>query len=126
MSYVLDVFIADTSNLRNRALAFAFSTTPYIATTWAGPAAAQAFYEHSTWRWAFGCFCIVTPVITLPILWILYSNQRKASKLGVFKTEASGRTVAQSVKHYAVEFDGAPPAPSPSFSLPLPSLQIPS
>lgn len=33
IGFILNVFIADTSNLRNRALAFAFATTPYIATT---------------------------------------------------------------------------------------------
>ncbi|CAL3963207.1 unnamed protein product [Diplocarpon coronariae] len=32
MAYVRDVFMADTSSLKNRALVFAFSTTPYIAT----------------------------------------------------------------------------------------------
>ena len=61
ISFVLDVFIADTSNLRNRAMAFAFVSTPYIATTWAGPKAAEAFYENSSWKWAFGCFSILTP-----------------------------------------------------------------
>ena len=30
MAYVLDVFMADTSSLKNRALVFAFSTTPYM------------------------------------------------------------------------------------------------
>jgi hypothetical protein len=30
MTYVMDVFMADTSSLKNRALVFAFATTPYI------------------------------------------------------------------------------------------------
>ncbi|OWP05665.1 hypothetical protein B2J93_1714 [Marssonina coronariae] len=36
MAYVRDVFMADTSSLKNRALVFAFSTTPFIATPFIG------------------------------------------------------------------------------------------
>lgn len=52
--YVLDVFLADTSSLKNRGWLFAFSTSPYIATTFAGPAAADSFYKSTGWRWVFG------------------------------------------------------------------------
>ena len=105
MSYVLQVFIADTSGIQNRALAFAFSTSPYIFTTFAGPAAAQAYYENSTWQWAFGSFAIITPVITMPILIILYMNQRKAAKLMVIPKVPSNRTFIQSFAHYFMLFD---------------------
>lgn len=106
ISYILDVFIADTSSLRNRALMFSFTTTPYIANAFAGPAAAQSFYETSGWRWAFGCFAIVMPVVSVPISVIFMINQRKAIKLGLIKREPSGRTVMKSILHYCVEFDG--------------------
>ncbi|KAF2101793.1 MFS general substrate transporter [Rhizodiscina lignyota] len=105
MQYVLDVVIADTSSLKNRSIAFAFSTSPYIATTFAGPAAAQSFLRNSTWRWAFGTYSIVIPVVALPIFSVLLLNQRKAKKLGVLQKERSGRTAFQSIWHYAVEFD---------------------
>ena len=106
MSYVLDVFMADTSHLKNRGLMFAFANTPYIATTFAGPALAQAFYTHSTWRWAFGAFAIITPAVAVPLSVIFLVNQRKAERLGLVRHEPSGRTWAQSVKHYLIEFDG--------------------
>ncbi|KFY34952.1 hypothetical protein V494_06327 [Pseudogymnoascus sp. VKM F-4513 (FW-928)] len=105
IGFVLDVFIADTSNLHNRALAFAFASAPYIATTWAGPKAAESFYEKSSWRWAFGCFSIVTPIVVLPLLYILFSNQSKAARLGVIKKRDSGRTIRQSLWFYFIEFD---------------------
>ncbi|KFY93137.1 hypothetical protein V500_03906 [Pseudogymnoascus sp. VKM F-4518 (FW-2643)] len=105
IGFVLDVFIADTSNLRNRALAFAFSTAPYIVTTWAGPKAADSFYQNSTWRWAFGCFSIVTPIVILPLLYILFSNQRKAARVGLIQKRDSGRTLRESLWHYFIEFD---------------------
>lgn len=110
IAYVLDVFIADTSSLKWRGLMLAFSTSPYIATVFAGPAAGQAYYDHSTWRWAFGTFAILTPAISLPFLSIFWYNQRLARKQGILveKREASGRKWWQSVQHYLIEFDGQP------------------
>ncbi|RDL41180.1 Siderophore iron transporter-like protein [Venustampulla echinocandica] len=105
MTYVLDVFMADTSSLKNRALVFAFSTTPYIVTTFIGPRAAQSFIETSGWPWGYGTFAIVTPVITIPILTLLWVNQRKAIRDGLLVKEESGRTVRQSVAFYFWEFD---------------------
>lgn len=107
IAYVLDVFIADTSSLEWRALMFAFSTSPYIVTTFAGPAAAQSYYKTSGWRWAYGTFAIVTPVICMPFLMVFWYNQRLARKQGVLpeKSGASGRTLLQSVHHYLIEFD---------------------
>ncbi|OCL04408.1 putative siderochrome-iron transporter [Glonium stellatum] len=105
LGYILEVVIADTSSLKNRALAFAFSSSPYIATTFAGPSAAESFYEHSNFRWAFGCFAIITPVISLPVFTILLLNQIKAKKIGILAKEPSGRNILQSIWHYIVEFD---------------------
>jgi len=108
VAYVLDVFIADTSRLENRALMFAFSTSPYIATTFAGPAAAQSFLQTSGWGWGYGVFAIIIPVICAPFVFIFWHNQQLARKQGVLveKREASGRTWLQSLRHYLVEFDG--------------------
>ncbi|TAQ84630.1 hypothetical protein B7494_g7035 [Chlorociboria aeruginascens] len=105
MAYVLDVFMADTSSLKDRAFVFAFSTTPYIATTFIGPRAAQSFEETSGWPWAFGSFAIITPVITIPILVVFYANEKKARKGGVLVKEKSGRMLGESVVYYFWEFD---------------------
>lgn len=107
IAFVLDVFIADTSSLRSRALMFAFSTSPYIATTFAGPAAAESFQRTSGWPWAYGTFAIITPLISLPFLAVFAWNQRLARKQGVISNTraASGRTVFQSIRHYMIEFD---------------------
>lgn len=107
MAYVLDVFMADTSSLKNRALVFAFSNTPYIVTTFIGPRAAASFLKTSGWPWAFGSFAIITPVIALPIMAILWRNQRKAVREGLLVTrQRSGRTFIQNVNYYFWEFDG--------------------
>jgi MFS family permease len=106
IAYVLDVFIADTSSLENRGLALAFSTSPYIATTFAGPSVAQRFYQTSGWRWAFGAFSIIIPFACAPIVLIFISNRRKAERLGYLRSRDSGRTLQQSVIHYLIQFDG--------------------
>lgn len=107
VAYVLDVFLADTSSLKNRRWIFAFSTSPYIATTFAGPAAASAFYKSTGgWRSAFGTFSAVMPLVCLPLIAIFVHNQRKAVKDGYLAKEASGRTICDSIKHYAIQFDG--------------------
>lgn len=110
LAYVLDVFIADTSSLKWRGLMFAFSTSPYIATTFAGPAAASAYLNPNVgnWRWVFGTWTIVTPVVCMPFLWVFWRNQRLARKQGILldRHQASGRTPLQSLAFYLIEFDG--------------------
>ncbi|CAK7266885.1 Siderochrome iron transporter 2 [Sporothrix epigloea] len=103
--FIMDVFVADTSGLRNRAFAFAFVSTPFICTAFTGPLAAQAFLTHSTWRWAVGCFVIIMFFIFTPLGIIFKFFQRKAEKQGLFVREASGRSPLQSFVHYVHEFD---------------------
>ena len=106
MIFSVDVMTADSSSLRNRGLAFAFTSSPYIITALAGPKAAEGFYENISWRWAFGCFAIILPVVALPLFFLLLNNTRKAKKNGLLVERNSGRTVLQSIWHYIVEFDG--------------------
>lgn len=103
---MLDVFIADTSALRNRALIFAFTTTPYMATTFAGPAAAQRFLDHSSWRWAYGTFAVVVPLVTAPVALIFLVNRQRAAAEGRIERPARGGTWVEGVRYYLVEFDG--------------------
>lgn len=105
MTYTLGIFIADTSKLRNRSFMFAYASSPYLATTWVGGPIANAFLKGPGWRWAFGAWSIITPVVTLPLFVVFYINYGKAEKMGLIEKKSSGRTLAQSFKHYFVEFD---------------------
>lgn len=104
--YVIDVMLADMTTLKNRMLAFSINGTPTIATTFAGPAIAELFYEQSTWRWAFGAFCIILIGVGIPVATVMLLQQRKAAKLGALPERAHKRTKFESVKFYVVEFDG--------------------
>ena len=104
---ILQVFIADTSGLRNRPFAFAFASTPFICTAFTGSLAGQNFVDNTGgWRWAYGAFAIINTVAFLVLAVIFKYYEKKGQKMGLFKTERSGRTFVQSVVHYFLEFDG--------------------
>ncbi|KAI5863547.1 MFS general substrate transporter [Durotheca rogersii] len=105
ISYSLSVFIADTSSLKNRGLMLAFISSPYIITVWiTGPMADHALTGIG-WRWGFGIFSIITPVMCLPLFFLFTWNYAKARKAGLLALTSSGRTTWQSIKHYFWEFD---------------------
>ncbi|AEO59759.1 hypothetical protein MYCTH_2308280 [Thermothelomyces thermophilus ATCC 42464] len=105
ITYTISIFIADTSALKNRALMFAFVSSPYIITVWIGGPLADAFYNGPGFRWGFGAFAIITPAICSPLLALFYINYRKARKMGLIPDRKSDRTLLQSLRHYAIEFD---------------------
>ncbi|KAF4959779.1 hypothetical protein FSARC_10629 [Fusarium sarcochroum] len=103
--FIMDVFVADTSGLRNRGFAFAFVSTPFICTAFTGPLAAQSFINHASWRWAVGAFCIIMFATLTPLAIVFKFFQVKAENMGLFVRTPSGRTTAQSIIHYIHEFD---------------------
>ncbi|CAG8041732.1 unnamed protein product [Penicillium olsonii] len=105
MTYCVDVITADVSKLKNRGLAYAFTSSPYIITAFAGPKAAEGFYEDISWRWAFGAFSIIFPIVASPLYVILKVNLNKAKTNGLYQKESSGRNMLESIWHYTKEFD---------------------
>jgi len=105
MTYCVDVITADVSQLRNRALAYAFTSSPYIITAFAGAKASDTFLNHSGWRWGFGCFSIIFPIVAAPLYFLLKFNLRKAVQQGTLVRESSGRSFLQNIWHYSIEFD---------------------
>lgn len=102
---IMDVFVADTSGLRNRAFAFAFVGTPFICTAFTAPLVAQSFVNHTTWRVGYGAFVVIMFFVFTPLALVFKFYSLKAEKLGLFKREKTGRTFAQSFVHYCHEFD---------------------
>jgi MFS family permease len=102
---ICDIFIADTSGLRNRAFGFAFINTPFIITAFVGPYAAQSFITNAGWRWAVGAFAIIQVVVIAPLGILFKFYEKKAKKMGLFESRVSGRSTLQSIAHYFHEFD---------------------
>ncbi|KAF4977099.1 hypothetical protein FZEAL_6332 [Fusarium zealandicum] len=104
--YCVGVLAADATSLKNRGLAFAFTSSPYMITAFAGSKAAEAFVVNvNNWRWGFGCFCIILPCVSIPLYGILKYHLHQAMKSGVIHRHKSERTLAQKLKYFVVEFD---------------------
>jgi MFS family permease len=110
MDYVLNIFIADTSLLKNRLIWLSVTQSPFLCNSFAGPKLGETFLKYSTWRWGYGVFAIITPFMCIPFWTIFWLMSSRAKKLGVIEKEKSGRTVGQSIMHWGTEFDGEPPA----------------
>ncbi|WWC71792.1 uncharacterized protein I206_105751 [Kwoniella pini CBS 10737] len=104
MIFAVDVFTADTSTLKNRGVAYAFTASPWIIVAYAGPKISERFYENN-WRWAYGCFAIILPFVALPFFIFMQMQKRKAINAGEIVSSKSTRNWKESLWHYAVEFD---------------------
>ncbi|KAF4980093.1 hypothetical protein FZEAL_3814 [Fusarium zealandicum] len=104
LSYIIDVVLSDMTSLRNRMIMFGLYMSPRLASTFGGPKIAELFYEHSTYRWAFGSFCIILVAFSIPVAAIFWFHERKAKQMGILRVK-SGRTFWESTKFYVVEFD---------------------
>ncbi|KAK3117031.1 MFS siderochrome iron transporter 1 [Teratosphaeriaceae sp. CCFEE 6253] len=105
LDYSLSIFIADTSSLRNRGFMFAYASSPYILTTWIGGPLAARFLAGPGFRWGFGAFALVVPLVNLPLFAFFLWNYRKAKRAGLMPERKHDRTRLQSLKYYALEFD---------------------
>ncbi|KAJ5128512.1 hypothetical protein N7476_007135 [Penicillium atrosanguineum] len=106
LAYCWDVLATDVTSLRNRGLAFAFTSSPGIITAFAGSKAAEGFLDNASWRWGFGCWAIIFPAIGLPVYLLLAYHLNKARKQAVITPRVkSNRTFVEAIKHVVIEFD---------------------
>lgn len=106
IDFTITIFIADTTKLKNRAFILAYTSSCYIATVWAYGPAAESILNTIGFRWGFGIWAIIIPVVCSPLFGLLYYYQQKPVKVGLIpKREKSGRTFWQSVVFYGKEFD---------------------
>jgi MFS family permease len=100
--FAVDVLTADTSRLKDRGLAYAFTASPWIITAYAGPA---MFYD-SNWRWAFGAFAIILPFVGIPMFAFLQHQKRRAARAGHLEADTHAeRSWTAATIHYIVAFD---------------------
>ncbi|CAP86723.1 hypothetical protein N7489_003369 [Penicillium chrysogenum] len=103
--FCIDVITSDTSSLRDRGLAYAFTSSPSMITAFAGSPLSNQFHE-TNWRWAYGTICIILPIAALPLILTWEMAKRKADKNGQLQfKERTARSWIGSIWYYAVEFD---------------------
>jgi MFS family permease len=83
LQILIQIFIADTSDLVNRALCSTIPALPYLVNVWVGPALADYVLVHLNWRWGFGIWAVVLPIAFLPLSLALLMSQRKAAMRGL-------------------------------------------
>ncbi|CZR66843.1 probable major facilitator protein MIRC (siderophore transporter) [Phialocephala subalpina] len=83
LQIIQQIFIADTSDPLNRALWSSLPDIPFLITVWCGSIIGNDIINTTTWRWGYGMWCIVLPVMFLPLSSALFWNNRKAKKLGL-------------------------------------------
>ncbi|OAA49229.1 siderophore iron transporter mirA [Cordyceps fumosorosea ARSEF 2679] len=78
------VFIADSTSLVDRAF---WSTLPETLTTipalYLGSLMGQSFLTRTGWRWAYGTWAMVVPVVSVPLIGTVMVLQRRAAKQGL-------------------------------------------
>ncbi|KAK9370895.1 major facilitator superfamily domain-containing protein [Lipomyces kononenkoae] len=95
------IFVADTTDLLNRAFFSVLPDTPFLVTVWIGPWLADFVIQQFTWRVGYGIWVLLVPLSASPLLATLCLNQRRARRLGLISkyswTGHSVTTVLRSV-----------------------------
>ena len=93
--------------LKSRALAYSYTSTPYIITAFGGAAASQSlFTPGNNWRWGFGALAIVLPFVGAPFYAVLYVNERKTQSTETERPTKPKRYFSQPSIAFLIEFDG--------------------
>ncbi|KAH8152683.1 uncharacterized protein LAJ45_03524 [Morchella importuna] len=87
IQFMQQIFAADTTNLKWRALFNALPLAPFLFTTWCGAPIVERVLRDSTWRWGYGMYAIIIPACAIPLLISLGYHQHKASKAGVISNK---------------------------------------
>jgi hypothetical protein len=100
------IFVADTSDLLNRALYSTLFDVPFLWTVWAGPQIGARILADVSWRWGYGIWAIILPICFIPLFISLFMNQGRAKKLGYDLGSAfRGRSVVQVFKNLWFDLD---------------------
>ncbi|KAF2719548.1 putative siderophore-dependent iron transporter [Polychaeton citri CBS 116435] len=104
LQILIQIFIADTSDLMNRALCATLPDVPFLINVWLGPPLAASLLPD--WRWGYGIWAIVLPIAFLPMALALYTNQRKASKRGILPpSPLAGKGIMEIAENLWYELD---------------------
>ncbi|KAG9236867.1 siderophore iron transporter-like protein [Amylocarpus encephaloides] len=100
------IFIADTSDLLNRALWSSLPDIPFLITVWIGSIIGEGILASAGWRWGYGIWTIILPAMFLPLAITLFLNNRKVKKRGLTSPPLwRGVTFPRFLKNLFVEID---------------------
>lgn len=103
ISFLRDIIVADLTTLKWRGLVNAIMTTPYIINVWFSGLIVEAILKRN-WRWGYGMFAIIMPVVVLPVVWLLYFFENKADKHAA-KPQTPRKSAMQVIWNSASQID---------------------
>lgn len=105
LTYLMTVFVADMAGQKYRGLLLGMTNIHTIVSAFAGPALAQHFNDHSTFRWAFVVLLLVSLVMSLPV-YALFRYHRKHTQNASGAPERSSHNWLEATKEYFIQIDG--------------------
>ncbi|KAI5994577.1 major facilitator superfamily domain-containing protein [Pisolithus orientalis] len=102
LQLLTQIVIADITTLTWRGLVVSLASTPFIINAFVGPNISSAVIEHLGWRWGYGMFAILMPLVLAPLITTLLWGERKAKKLALVDSLLSRtRSRARSLSRYS-------------------------
>ncbi|SCV73286.1 BQ2448_7212 [Microbotryum intermedium] len=83
------IIIADISSTRNRVFWSISPSLPGAVNVWVSGDISGSVLSHTSWRWGIGMFCILIPVMALPIILTLGIGMRKHRKDSIDESEVA-------------------------------------
>lgn len=106
LQILIQIFIADTSDLLNRALIVTLPDIPFLVNVWIGPFLADVILHNLNWRFGYGMWAMILPISFMPLALALYFHQAKAAKRGLLPPSPfEGESRWQVVKGLWLEMD---------------------
>lgn len=107
INFFITVFIADTSKLKNRGLFISYASSPWLITTWVYGYGINGITADGGigWRWAFGIFAILSPIVVSPLIILFVVYEGKARRQGLITPRPSRGNFVQTLHYYLREFD---------------------
>ncbi|GAA5833832.1 hypothetical protein JCM11251_005980 [Rhodosporidiobolus azoricus] len=88
------ILCADLVPLKYRGLAQGILSAPYIVIPWYSAEIANALSNDKDWRWGYGMYAIIMPVVMIPGILVLFWLEHKAQKQGIISVASSGQAIA--------------------------------
>ncbi|KAF9262039.1 MFS general substrate transporter [Marasmius fiardii PR-910] len=84
-----DIIVGDLTTLEWRGFVSSMLSMPFVINTWFAGEIVQALSDGDGWRWGYGMFAIIMPVVIGPAILTLIYLERKAHKLGIVNMASS-------------------------------------
>ncbi|KAL2857631.1 hypothetical protein BJX68DRAFT_263191 [Aspergillus pseudodeflectus] len=105
-----DIIVGDLTPLEWRGFASAMTSFPYLFLPFVGSKIQSSLCSDDTdtcWRWGFGMFCIIAPVLVSPIIATLYYADYKAKQAGELSFAASRLEVREATENNTMNIQRA-------------------